>query len=137
MPEFLDTSQPIVYLDDNGEYKATSYFEDLLFGYLQQMGGESEDLIDQSVNIINTLPSTLEVKISALQKDVNELSQRIELIKVIPKSNLESRIENLEQLLNSFTFPKSEDLEPRIEALEQTSVIPIDAKFSKLQKEVE
>ena len=116
MPEFLQTDLAIGYVDkDTGEVKATPYFEDLLFQYLTQMGGEEEDLIDQSTNIVNALPSALEMKISAIRKDVSSLFQLAEIARTAPIKNLE----------------------PRVIELEQRNVVPLNAKFSSLQKEVD
>ena len=114
--EFLDISLPIGYVVSSGEeIKANAYFEDLLFNYLNKTGGESENLIDQSVNITNALPSTVEVKLSAVQKDVIELREQIESVRV----------------------PRVENFEDRIEAIEQKNIATAAAQFDNLSKEIE
>lgn len=99
MPEFLQADLAIGYVDkETGEVKATPYFEELLFGYLQQMGGESENLIDNSVNVVNTLSSTIEVKISDTNRKLDSLDQRIEAIPRPVNNDFGKRITELEQL---------------------------------------
>lgn len=47
MANYLDLALPIVEKDDNGEFKATPYFEDYLYQIIKATGGEGSQAISE------------------------------------------------------------------------------------------
>ena len=80
MAEYLDVTQPVVYLDkETNEYKETPYLEDILQGYVISAGGEGSDTITEvqastlnaaKVPFLTGLVLSLKSKVSTLEADI-------------------------------------------------------------------
>ena len=105
MAENLDIDQPIVLIDPGTkEFKATPYFEDLLFGIVESIGGEGESEPTDSFDLVNMHQTLLSLpaKISALRSDFEASAQENKAIPINSKLNKQKRaIADIEQLLTS------------------------------------
>lgn len=68
MASFLDIALPIVEKDSNGDFVATTYFEDYLFDIINSIGGEgAESIVDESSSLLISL---IQNKVAKLEKDI-------------------------------------------------------------------
>ena len=133
MANYLDLAMPIVEKDNNGDFKATTYFEDYLFQIISSIGGEgAESIVDESTSLLIT---SLQSKVANLENDLANIEHPDQSMSRSKIGNIEKELFNIEQLLSSLNS-RVGNLTALLANVSEFKTVPVTSNYTAKNKEI-